>query len=235
MRINEIFGPTIQGEGKSAGKEVMFVRLAQCNLHCIWCDTPYTWNWLGTPFAHPDKFDKEKEIHEMCSDHIFRVLIGLSPLQAVVISGGEPLLQQKELVVLLRMLRRANYWIELETNGTIEPTSEVMSLVNQFNCSPKLANSQDPLRLRERPNVLETLSGSERTTFKFVVSSENDIDEILGYVLRYNMQDVYLMPEGRTREELEKHTELTKKLCSANSFKFTQRLHIIKFGTKRAV
>ena len=44
MKVNEIFGPTIQGEGRSAGMPTMFVRLSGCNLACIWCDTPYCFN-----------------------------------------------------------------------------------------------------------------------------------------------------------------------------------------------
>ena len=44
LLISEIFGPTIQGEGKSIGQTASFIRLGGCNLHCVWCDTPYTWD-----------------------------------------------------------------------------------------------------------------------------------------------------------------------------------------------
>ena len=55
MKVNEIFGPTIQGEGKSAGMQAMFLRTSLCNLACDWCDTPQTWNWKGTKFKHSEK------------------------------------------------------------------------------------------------------------------------------------------------------------------------------------
>ena len=47
LRVNEIFGQTFQGEGQTMGKLSAFVRLSGCNLTCVWCDTPYTWDWKG--------------------------------------------------------------------------------------------------------------------------------------------------------------------------------------------
>ena len=70
LKVNEIF-KSIQGEGKSAGLPVIFLRLAMCNLHCIWCDTPHTWNWTGSKFLHPVKYDKNKEIHPMEISEVF--------------------------------------------------------------------------------------------------------------------------------------------------------------------
>lgn len=237
LKINEIYGPVIQGEGKSTGKKVMFVRTSHCNLHCIWCDTPYTWNWTGTPFLHPDKYDKDKEVHDIeVSDVIKKLLkLGASDVKAVVISGGEPLLQQRELVTLLFLLKEAGFWVEVETNGTIEPTARFIELIDQFNCSPKLANSTDPKCMRERANALNAIQKSGKATFKFVVSSHDDIAEILSYVETYKMNEVYLMPEGRTVDELNAHEQMARELCVRHSFTFCQRLHIIEFGNKRGV
>ena len=59
----EIFR-SIQGEGPAIGRPRTFVRLSSCNLHCVWCDTAYTWNWAGTPFAHQNntKFELGAEM-----------------------------------------------------------------------------------------------------------------------------------------------------------------------------
>lgn len=161
--------------------------------------------------------------------------MGLTKVNAVVISGGEPMLQQKELVALVKALKDIGCWVEIETNGTIEIVPELQQLVDQFNCSPKLSNSGDPGRLRFRYQALKCLASMPKTCFKFVVSSLQDIDEILHLVKLFDLKQVYLMPEGKTKDELAQHEQLTRDLCDRFDFIFSQRLHIIQFGAKRAV
>lgn len=236
--VNEVFGPTVQGEGKSSGKEVIFLRLSGCNLACSWCDTPYTWNWKGTKFVHPDKFDKKTETHKHTVDQVFSLIRRQSPTtHAVVISGGEPMLQQKELVNLLKLLKEDGYWVEVETNGTVAPTPEFVSLIDQINCSPKLANSgpDNPLKKREIPTALITLATCKKATFKFVVTGPQDIKGILDLVTVYGMEDVYLMPEGRTKAEQLANQNQIEKLAKANGFEFSPRLHVLQWDAKRAV
>lgn len=172
----------------------------------------------------------------MEADEILRHLFEKSrTVRSVVVSGGEPMLQHNQLIELLQLLKQNNYWIEVETNGTIGPTNEFFSLIDQVNCSPKLANSGNSLRQRERLNALQTLSASSKTNFKFVVSSQDDIKEILDLVERYRLQNVYLMPEGKTKEEQLAHQELVLELCAKYNFHFSPRLHILEFGNKRGV
>lgn len=237
--VNEIFGETIQGEGKSTGLRVMFLRLAKCNLSCIFCDTPYTWNWINTNFKHPIKYEREKEMHTMSSEQIFSEILKLDTrhCKALVISGGEPLLQQKQLLPLILQLKAHNYFIEVETNGTIGISEQFYSLVDQFNCSPKLANSHDSKKQRVRPKVLKQLAQSEKVYFKFVVEKEKDIVDVLEYVYNYGIkkEKVYLMPMGTTRTELNETRQLTKKLAQKYQFSFTNRLHIENWDNIRGV
>lgn len=237
MKVNEIFGPTIQGEGPTAGVPVMFLRLATCNLHCVWCDTPYTWNWVGTPFAHPNKFEYNNEVHQMDDVGIAQTLyrLGGADVMRLVVSGGEPLIQQKSLVSLFQALTDLGWAIEVETNGTIAPTEQLNQLVTQFNCSPKLSNSGDSATLRIRQNALHTLASNPKTCFKFVIANQKDIDEVLEYVSTYNMQNVYLMPLGMTVEQLNQTRQQTKLLCKQHNFKFCERLHVTTLGGGRAV
>lgn len=239
LKVNEIFGPTVQGEGRSAGLRVLFLRLSTCNLHCVWCDTPYTWNWEGTDYAHPLKYDPAKEIHEMNEVQILLKLeeLGGTHTRALVVSGGEPLIQWKQLVGLLAHLKHREWWVEIETNGTIAPSEELDKYVDQYNCSPKLSNSGDERRLRVRPKALGVLVANPKVSFKFVVASEEDIPEVLEYVETYKMpaERVYLMPLGKTREELELTREGTKELCEKYSFNFSDRLHVIQYGGVRGV
>lgn len=239
LKVNEIFGPTIQGEGASVGQQVIFLRLANCNLHCIWCDTPYTWNWEGTTFSHSKKYCKENEVHLLSEEEIYSQTCSLAKehesVNSLVISGGEPFLQHKQLLPLIQKLKEEGWWIEVETNSTIIPNNEVSDLVDQFNCSPKLSNSGDSEKLRIRPKALSYFAHCKKSTFKFVVASEKDMDEILKIVYQYNLKRVYLMPLGMTRDELNKTRDTTKKMCEKHNFFFSDRLHVVKFNGVRGV
>src|SRR3954451_2079120 len=103
---------TVQGEGESVGVPCVFVRLAECNLRCTWCDTKYTWDWA----TH----DRARETLEVDADDIARRVLAVAPElgRRAVFTGGEPLLQMAELVPILARLRSEGFAIEVETNGT---------------------------------------------------------------------------------------------------------------------
>src|SRR6185436_10838972 len=108
LRISEIF-ESVQGEGASAGEPSVFLRLSTCNLRCTWCDTKYTWDWTA--------FRYEDEVHPMNVDEV-RKRIVQSASGRLIVTGGEPLLQRRELEALLAELPEDLY-VEFETNGTL--------------------------------------------------------------------------------------------------------------------
>ncbi len=234
---------TIQGEGKNLGKPSIFVRTSLCNLHCIWCDTDYTWNWKGTRFRHVNdstpgynKFDKSEWIEELPIAAILDQ-IKTFPCKNIVITGGEPLLQQKELSELCSKLKDDGYWIEIETNGTLAPISAVAGNVDQFNVSPKLENSNNPRNLRLKPKVLDHFTKEEKSIFKFVIDSEKDLKEVLEIQKEYNIavNRIYLMPQGTLPEALNSKRLWLVDICKAYGFNFTDRLHIQLWGNKKGV
>lgn len=238
LYVNEIYGPVKQGEGKTAGKSVIFLRLSGCNLACTWCDTPFTWNWLGTNFVHPDKYQKEKEVHALTISQVLEQIQELSQdVKALVISGGEPMLQQRELISLLMELKIRDYWVEVETNGTITPAISFLALIDQINCSPKLENSgpDNPASKRDVPRAMKALAMSEKTTFKFVVANKNDLAEIFVLIRRYRLRDVYLMPEGKSKEEQIARQEEVKRFAEQFGLNFSPRLQVLQWGNKRGV
>jgi 7-carboxy-7-deazaguanine synthase len=81
----EIFR-SIQGEGVNTGRVRTFVRFSGCNLHCVWCDTPYTWNWQGTNWPHEraPKYDQAAETIEMEVEAVAAAVAAL-PAEGVVI------------------------------------------------------------------------------------------------------------------------------------------------------
>lgn len=100
MRITEIYR-SIQGESSFAGLPCTFVRLTGCNLRCTWCDSEYT-------FTGGEK----KTIDEVLAE-----VQRLSPAGLVEITGGEPLLQERECVELMQRLLYVGYTVLLETSG----------------------------------------------------------------------------------------------------------------------
>lgn len=142
IAINEIFGPTIQGEGQFAGTPSVFIRLNSCNLRCCFrnsiCDTPYT--------SHNPEKRTLSETHEVAKEVATLIdKIGGNPENShIVITGGEPLLQQDALIDLIAQLEAENIWnkITIETNGTIKPDPRLLEATDIFwSVSPKLSTS----------------------------------------------------------------------------------------------
>ena len=233
---------SIQGEGKSLGQPSIFVRTSLCNLHCIWCDTDYTWNWKSTRFAHLkdaepgyQKFDIKDVVAEMPIEEV-AALARQYPCKNVVLTGGEPMMQQEALLLLMEKLG-PDYWFEIETNGTIPPEPAFDERINQYNVSPKLANSNNPKKLREKPTAYRFFTQSPKATFKFVIAEQQDLKEVLELVDRYGIpsEKIYLMPEGTSTENLAGKQAWLVEICKAYGFHFTTRLHIFLYGNKRGV
>ncbi len=234
---------SIQGEGKSMGVPCVFLRTSLCNLHCVWCDTDYTWNWEGTPHHHNKeslpgyrKYKKSEQILEVSIPQI-AAEIEAYPCRRVVLTGGEPLLQQDELVRLMKELRRKSndYVFEVETNGTLQPSEEFEALISQYNVSPKLANSGNPLSLRENPDVSRFFTQNVKAFFKFVVAGSVDLEEVLAFQKKYGVESlrIYLMPEGTTVAELSRNQLTVVEMCKRYGFCYSDRLHVRLFGDKR--
>jgi organic radical activating enzyme len=161
LAVNELFGPTFQGEGSSQGRLARFLRLFGCHLSCEWCDTPQTWDRR--------RHDLAAEQHDLTVVDILDWLTD-GPRGLLVITGGEPLLQQQTLEPLLTAIAEAGLAteIEVETSGTIAPTPVVVNAVTRFTVSPKLANSNLLARQRIRPVVLRQFVLTGKASWKFV-------------------------------------------------------------------
>lgn len=222
----EIFA-SIQGEGASMGVPSTFVRLATCNLRCSWCDTAYTWDW--------DRFDRAEQTMRADADSV-ATIVESHPPRNVVITGGEPLIQRRELVPLVDRLRLAGFRLEVETNGTIAP-GELSGRIDQWNVSPKLGHSGNGgLRLID-PDVLRAFAAEPGAVLKLVVQSPLDLAEA-GSIIDdsgFDPSRVILMPEGRTSAELAERSTWLAEACAERGYRFSSRLHILLWGDKRGV
>lgn len=241
--VPEIF-LTIQGEGASAGRPAVFVRLSGCNLHCWWCDTPYTWNWAGSDFDHRDT-DAGGARYEVSDERVSlnvaavaeRILALTEAPERLVLTGGEPMMQQTALAALASLVKAKHpaTLIEIETNGTIAPKPELRALIDQFNVSPKLAGSRNDEAVRRRTDVLREYAADPRATFKFVVSEEGELAEVDGLVAKIGAEPsrVYLMAEGTSVEALNAHAAWLIPAALARGFGYSDRMHIRLFGDTR--
>jgi 7-carboxy-7-deazaguanine synthase len=221
--VNEWFGPTIQGEGPSTGRRCGFVRLGRCNQSCVWCDEPQTWAW--------DRFDSAAELHEMPVTDVVAAVEAMD-VDMVVITGGEPLLQQQALEVLLRELKHGGKRIEIETAGTIAPAM-ADGLVDQWNVSPKLANSGNPRERRYKPDVLRAFEATGRAAFKFVACEPSDLDEVDAMVGVCGLTNIWIMPEGTDASTLQRRAAVLADDVVKRGWNLSSRLHILLWGDAR--
>jgi 7-carboxy-7-deazaguanine synthase len=114
LHIIEIY-KSVQGESSFAGLPCIFVRLAGCNLRCTWCDSEYT-------------FSGGKK---MSQDEVLAEVQKLAPVKLVEITGGEPLLQEREVVPFMERLLNDGYEVMIETSGE-RPLDKVPAQVHKI-------------------------------------------------------------------------------------------------------
>jgi 7-carboxy-7-deazaguanine synthase len=165
MQIIEIY-KSLQGESSFAGLPCVFVRAAGCNLRCVWCDSEYTF----------------KGGSRMSLDEIEREVRRLSPDGGLVeITGGEPMLQESEVVALMENLLPAGYMVLLETSGERlldKVPQQVVKIVDV-----KCPHSGEVGTFREEN--LQHLTA--RDELKFVVASRTDYEFARDFVRKHGL------------------------------------------------
>lgn len=165
MQITEIY-KSLQGESTYAGLPCVFVRLTGCNLRCSWCDTEYSF-YGGKKMSPEQVFDEVRD---------------LSPGGGLVeITGGEPMLQERELVPLMQRLLDSDYKVLLETSGerALERVPSAVTKIVDVKCPG--SDEGDSFRLEN----LEALT--LRDEIKFVISDRNDYEFAREFTLRHGL------------------------------------------------
>ncbi len=229
MIINEIFY-SLQGEGFLAGVPSMFVRLAGCPLRCRWCDTKYAWD---------EKAGQDYTIAKIVDT------VQQNQSQFVVVTGGEPMINS-DLPQLVQELKAADKHITIETAGIAfipDLACDLMSI------SPKLSNSAPTAEDRSQKTeirrqkflrldiaVLRELIDNYKYQLKFVVDSQDDLPEIqqtLENIGNINSENVMLMPQAVTRDELLTKSRMVADMCKHTGFAFCQRLQVLLWNNQR--
>ena len=224
MKYSEIFY-TLQGEGQLVGVPSVFFRSSFCNLRCSWCDTAYT-SW--TP-----------ENQEISVCEAFNEITKFG-VKHVVITGGEPFLQKQELIALCEMLSAKGHHITIETNATIF----VPVQANLISMSPKLSNSTpvDDKRWKDvhnkerlKADIIRLFLEKYECQVKFVINDLQDIQEVHCLVEQVPIpnETIVLMPQGIKKNEIEERQKWLVDVCKENGYRYSPRLHISIWGSRR--
>jgi 7-carboxy-7-deazaguanine synthase len=223
MKIAEIFY-SIQGEGPHIGCPAVFLRTAGCNLKCSWCDSKFAWE---------KKY--ENNWRELSSSELSEE-ISSYPSKHLVVTGGEPLLYQQELSQTIQDYF-PEYFVEVETNGTLTPNGQLGMSVNQWIVSPKLSNSKEG-NIKDATNTIKIEEFKKfNVKYKFVIATSEDVDEVDSFIKEHGLknQDVILMPEATTPEKLQQISRWLVEECKKRNYRFSTRLQITLWGDKRGV
>lgn len=158
----------------------------------------------------------------------------------VVITGGEPMLHHKGALFyefVCELLARGHA-VHFETNGTIFVDFEKFPAYKNcvFAISPKLSNSAEPRERRLNFAALRSLKQNAKDSFyKFVISPEFDAQPEIREILAACESEVYCMPRGADRRELESGAQFCVDFCLKNGYNYSDRLHIRIWGEKDGV
>ncbi len=167
---------SINGEGQRAGQLAVFIRFSGCNLRCSYCDTKWANDFNMTC--------QQLTVQEI-KDYIIK-----SGFTNVTLTGGEPLLQEN-IDELISELINANFWVEIETNGSV-PISPIETKKRpHFTMDYKLPSSgMEDKMILENMNLL-----TSDDVVKFVCGSDDDLNKAYEIIKEYNLDDrckVYL-------------------------------------------
>ena len=216
MKIAEIFY-SVQGEIQ-VGQPMIFVRFSGCNLikdgkACKFCDSLYA-----------------EDGHDMSLKQVIKEIKRFD-CQNICFTGGEPLMHYKDMKEIMHELcfveEELNYWFFIETNGTYTYPNIELDFT-KINCSPK--------KQCINKDVLKELAILEDVNFKFVYESSKDKwwEKVIKdcYI---NEECVYIMAEGKTRDEQIKKMKEVVEYCKKKGYNFTPRMHTLVWDNKRGV
>lgn len=228
---------TLQGEGPLAGIPSVFVRLDTCNLRCKWgdtlCDAHYTsWN----------PGDRRTDLVEFVNEvgGFFRRY----PAKHLVITGGEPMLQQDAVKALCMMATVHGYHTTIETNGTVfvSCAADLICLSPKLKSSTPTGTKYEELHEKNRwcPEVraaIRQFMQHYNYYFKFVINEEADIKEALMMLYEVGQrlpdpQHVVFMPQGIHTDDLNDRAKWIAEWCKQLGVRYTPRLQIQLWGNK---
>ncbi len=246
LNISEDFY-SVQGEGATSGVPAYFIRLRACNLMCggadgslmkegkatWWCDTEYVWKkGLEKKFEYlVDRWKQENILPWVQQGRVH-----------LIWTGGEPTIPKNQRAIsnFLNWFEITTQWKghdetrgsvynEIETNGTIYMENDLFNHINQINCSVKLQNSGMDKKRRIVPEAIERIMSHHNHWFKFVISTEQCLDEIQrDFIEPFDIDPkrVIMMPGLDKQENYHERTKFCMEMAKKHGFVGLTRLHV---------
>lgn len=231
IRISEIFGPTIQGEGALIGQPTVFVRTGGCDYRCSWCDTLHA---VDSEFRH--------EWKPMSADEIFaqiQVLSNNKPLM-VSLSGGNPAIQP--LGELIKLGHTKGYQFALETQGSI--AKDWFANLDVLTLSPKPPSSGHDTDWSAFDDCLKAAGDTPNTVMKIVIFDDADYAYAQDAATRYPHLPLYLQPGNHQVDNEPDMDGLNKRLLwlaervtndNWHNAHVLPQLHVMLWGNQKGV
>jgi len=225
---------TLEGEGEFVGMPSVFFRMSMCNLTCKGfasedsphgCDSFVSWSIKNKMTFNEifEYFEEHKLVDKLREGAIFKL------------TGGEPMVQQKQLLKFMaEFINKYDFHplIDFETNATIKPDEKWIEYYRAtFTTSPKLTTNGDPEKRTYKPEVLKWHK-DVGSGFKFVINASEDIDEIWRkYVedgdINLPKNRIWFMPCSGSRAEHIKNAPAVAEYAKAMNVNFSPRLHLL--------
>ena len=166
MYLIELY-KSVQGESSFTGLPCIFVRFAGCNLRCAWCDSEYTFAG-GKPFTQ---------------DEVIAQVEALAPCRLVEFTGGEPMLQAKELLPLMDALLARGYTLMMETSGErpLDAVPKEVHKIVDVKC-PGAGSAAGSFRMENLAAL------TERDEVKFVLTNRADYEFARGFIAEHELR-----------------------------------------------
>ena len=231
LRISEIFGPTIQGEGALIGQPTIFVRTGGCDYRCSWCDTLFA---VESKFRHDWKPMSAPEI----IDEV-KALSKNNPMM-ITLSGGNPATQ--DCAALIKLGQAQGYRFAMDTQGSI--AQDWFADLDVLTLSPKPPSSNMDTDWARFDECLKAAGTKPQIALKIVIFDDTDYAYAQDATARYPDLPLYLQPgnpyaEGEIDEaDLQSRLrDLAEKVANDNTLRATvlPQLHVMIWGNQRGV
>lgn len=233
LRISEIFGPTVQGEGALIGEPTVFVRAGGCDYRCAWCDSLHA---VDSQFRH--------EWAAMTSPAVMdeiRRLSGGQPL-TVSISGGNPAIQ--DFGPLIELGKTERYRFACETQGSV--SQPWFAALDTLVLSPKPPSSGETPDWTKFERCIAAAGGAPLVVLKIVIFNDDDYAWAKAAHVRYPQLPLFLQPGNPETdpnkpvdliEATERLRRLIERVTEDRWFapRVLPQLHVLVWGNQRGV